>query len=199
MQTVVHVTHEAINKIGGIGAVLQGLLTSKVYLAHASRNILVGPFWPSDDRGEKRLAKLASVPREDMIIFAPEGETKATVTVFTDVTCFYCQKFHLEVPALNKQGVEVRYLAWPREGVGSKGYRLAETAWCAENRQDTLTRLKAKQNVPEKICEKNPVAAQIRLGQELGVTGTPALLLQDGTLIPGYQPANQLLLGLGIK
>ncbi len=55
MQTVVHVTHEAVQKIGGIGAVLHGLLTSPVYLAHASRNILVGAFWPSDDKGEQRL------------------------------------------------------------------------------------------------------------------------------------------------
>jgi hypothetical protein len=55
MQTVVHVTHEAIQKIGGIGAVLQGLLTSNVYLQHCKRNILVGPFWPSDERGEQRL------------------------------------------------------------------------------------------------------------------------------------------------
>src|SRR2546430_7163931 len=57
MQTVVHVTHEAIQKSGGIGAVLQGLLTSRVYLEKASRNILVGPFWPADERGEKRLGK----------------------------------------------------------------------------------------------------------------------------------------------
>jgi hypothetical protein len=55
MQTVVHVTHEAIQKIGGIGAVLQGLLTSKNYLAAVPRNILVGAFWPSDDQGEMRL------------------------------------------------------------------------------------------------------------------------------------------------
>ncbi len=55
MQTVVHVTHEAVQKIGGIGAVLQGLLTSKTFLDKASRNILVGPFWPTDMRGEQRL------------------------------------------------------------------------------------------------------------------------------------------------
>lgn len=55
MQTVVHVTHEAIQKIGGIGAVLHGLLTSKTYLAQAGRNILVGPFWPMDGHGEERL------------------------------------------------------------------------------------------------------------------------------------------------
>src|SRR5207248_11239541 len=61
MQTVVHVTHEAIQKIGGIGAVLQGLLTSKVYLEKATRNILVGPFWPADERGEQRLGPQGEV------------------------------------------------------------------------------------------------------------------------------------------
>lgn len=61
MQTVVHVTHEAIQKIGGIGAVLQGLLTSKDYLQFAPRNILVGPFWPSDATGEQRLGPQGEV------------------------------------------------------------------------------------------------------------------------------------------
>jgi hypothetical protein len=61
MQTVVHVTHEAIQKIGGIGAVLQGLLTSQTYLNKATRNILVGAFWPSDDRGENRLGPQGEV------------------------------------------------------------------------------------------------------------------------------------------
>ena len=61
MQTVVHVTHEAIQKIGGIGAVLQGLLTSRTYLDSMNRNILVGPFWPSDESGEKRLGPMGEV------------------------------------------------------------------------------------------------------------------------------------------
>jgi hypothetical protein len=55
MQTVVHVTHEAIHKIGGIGAVLHGLFTSRIYLDQVSRNILIGPFWPTDAAGDARL------------------------------------------------------------------------------------------------------------------------------------------------
>jgi hypothetical protein len=61
MQTVVHVTHEAIQKIGGIGAVLQGLLTSPAYLKEVPRNILVGPFWPGEERGEQRLGPMGEV------------------------------------------------------------------------------------------------------------------------------------------
>ena len=55
MQTVVHVTHEAIQKIGGIGAVLHGLFTSQKYLDDIQRNILIGPYWPNDQYGELRL------------------------------------------------------------------------------------------------------------------------------------------------
>jgi hypothetical protein len=55
MQTVVHVTHEAIQKIGGIGAVLQGLFTSRAYIESVPRNILIGPFWQTDAIGENRL------------------------------------------------------------------------------------------------------------------------------------------------
>jgi hypothetical protein len=61
MHSVVHVTHEAIEKIGGIGAVLQGLLTSKTYLEGAPRNILIGPFWPTDHVGEARLGPTGEV------------------------------------------------------------------------------------------------------------------------------------------
>ena len=61
MQTVVHVTHEAIQKIGGIGAVLQGILTSKTYLAKIHRNILVGPFWPGEATGDMRLGHTGEV------------------------------------------------------------------------------------------------------------------------------------------
>src|SRR5438093_12687288 len=61
MQPVVHVRHESIQKIGGIGAVLHGLLTSRVYLSKATRNILVGPFWPADERGERRLGPQGEV------------------------------------------------------------------------------------------------------------------------------------------
>jgi len=150
-------------------------------------------------RDGERVAELAKVDEKDMIIFEPEGEPKATVTVFTDVTCFYCQKLHKEVPELNKRGVRVRYLAYPRSGMGSPGARQLATAWCAENRQETLTKLKNKESVPENICAGNPVAAEYQLGQQLGVQGTPALILEDGTLVPGYQSADDLMVTLGLN
>ena len=150
-------------------------------------------------RDDQRKTQLAGLEQGDMIVFAPDGETRATVTVFTDVTCFYCQKLHREVPELNKRGVAVRYLAYPRAGLGSDGYKQLASAWCAKDPQDALTRLKSKQQVPENVCDGNPVAAQYALGQEMGVRGTPAIITDQGQMIPGYQSADQLMQTLGLN
>jgi thiol:disulfide interchange protein DsbC len=150
-------------------------------------------------RDGERVEQLASVKPDDMIIFSPDGETRASVTVFTDVSCFYCQKLHKEVPELNKRGVEVRYLAYPRAGVSSEAFRQLASAWCADNKQETMTALKNRQSVPENVCPGNPVAAHYQLGQEMGVRGTPAIVTETGQMIPGYQSADDLMVTLGLN
>lgn len=59
--TIVHVTHEAVGKIGGIGAVLDGLFTSKAYLDATSRNILVSPLFSTEGDVSSRLGPGAEV------------------------------------------------------------------------------------------------------------------------------------------
>jgi len=135
---------------------------------------------------------------DDMIIFKPEGESKAIMNVFTDVDCGYCRKFHQEVPELNAMGIEVRYLAFPRAGIPSGSYDKIAKAWCAEDQQDALTKVKSGRSVDVEVCEDNPVAEHYAFGTQLGVTGTPAIILMDGTLIPGYQPAKKFAEVLGL-
>ncbi|NCF20130.1 MAG: thioredoxin fold domain-containing protein, partial [Haliea sp.] len=65
--------------------------------------------------------------------------------------------------------------------------------------QDTLTRLKRKESVPENVCTPNPIADQYRLGQEMGVRGTPAIVTGTGQMIPGYQSADELMVTLGLN
>ena len=150
-------------------------------------------------RDGERVEQLAAVSFDDMIVFSPEGETRAAITVFTDVSCFYCQKLHKEVPELNKKGVEVRYLAYPRAGVQSEAFRQLASAWCADNKQETMTALKNRETVAENVCAGNPVAAQYQLGQVMGVRGTPAIVTQSGQMIPGYQSAADLMVTLGLN
>ena len=146
----------------------------------------------------KRRDVFAARSTDDMIIFKPEGESKAIMNVFTDVDCGYCRKFHQEVPELNAMGIEVRYLAFPRAGIPSGSYDKIAKAWCAEDQQDALTKVKSGRSVDVEVCEDNPVAEQYAFGTQLGVTGTPAIILMDGTLIPGYQPAKKFAEVLGL-
>ena len=132
-----------------------------------------------------------------MIVFAPK-QSKAHVYVFTDVDCYYCQKLHQEVPALEALGIEVRYLAYPRAGIGSDSYQKIASAWCADDPQDSLTILKAGGDIPSNVCEDNPIAQQFALGSDLGVKGTPALITEAGVLLPGYMPADKLARALGL-
>ncbi len=148
-------------------------------------------------RMEKRRALMATVSEEDMVIFSPRGTPKAVVNVFTDVDCGFCQKLHQEVPQLNDMGVEVRYLAYPRAGIGSRSYHKIVSAWCADDPNAAITKLKAREQIPEATCE-NPVAEQFELGREMGVAGTPAIILEDGRMLPGYMPAAELAQKLGI-
>ena len=150
-------------------------------------------------RDGQRLEALEQVAASEMIVFPAEGERRAYINVFTDVTCYYCRKLHQEVPELNKRGVEVRYLAYPRQGIGTDGYQKLVTAWCSDNKTDALTKLKAEQSVPNKSCADNPVTAQFQLGKDVGVRGTPAIVTQDGKLISGYQPVDRMMVSLGLN
>lgn len=145
-----------------------------------------------------RAELMAGIDRKDMIIFSPKGEVKASVTVFTDVDCGYCRKLHQEVPAMNEKGIEIKYLAYPRAGVGSPSYEKIASAWCAEDRNTALSKLKAGENIPNNVCENNPVPDQFNIGVRAGLSGTPALILESGRLIPGYMTADQLAQALGI-
>jgi len=148
-------------------------------------------------RTVKRRELISQVALKDMVIFSPKGETKAVVNVFTDVDCGFCRKLHQEVPQLNDMGIEVRYLAYPRAGIGSESYDRIVSAWCSKDPNTAITKLKAGQSIPSATCD-NPVAAEFELGREMGVNGTPAIVLQDGRLLPGYMPADELAKTLGI-
>ncbi|WP_428035498.1 thioredoxin fold domain-containing protein [Amphritea sp.] len=183
----------------------------KLYVNETGSHFIVGEVYKvqTDGRlvnlteeGKKagRIEQLATVNPQDMIIFPAKGETKAHMTVFTDTDCFYCRKLHKEMAQINARGIEVRYLAFPRAGAGSKTEQVMESIWCADktDQQSLFTQAKSGVTIPTLSCENSPVMSQYELGQKMGVTGTPALVLQDGTLVPGYMPADQLAKMLGV-
>jgi len=134
---------------------------------------------------------VGEIPKEQMVIFAPKTP-RHRVTVFTDIDCGYCRKLHQQVAEYNDLGIEIRYASFPRAGVGSDSYYKAVSVWCSEDRKAAMTAAKKGDEVVSAECE-NPIQAQYQLGQTIGVSGTPALITEEGVLMPGYMPPTKLL------
>ena len=134
---------------------------------------------------------IAKLSPEGMIRFAP-SDPKYTVTVFTDIDCPYCRAFHANIAEINKLGIAVDYLFWPRSGLGTPSAQKAVDVWCAADRRDALTRAFEGQPPHNATCE-SPVAHDFNLGMDLGVDGTPTVIADNGVVLGGYVDPRELL------
>ena len=134
---------------------------------------------------------LTGVDEASMVLFKAPDE-RYRVSVFTDFDCGYCRKLHNHMADYHRLGISVQYLAYPRSGIGTRTARIMESAWCAEDPVKALTRAKQGKKIDQLECT-NPVIDHYRLGNALGVKGTPAILLESGQLVPGFVEAPQLL------
>lgn len=141
-------------------------------------------------RTEIRKDLLASLDSEQMIRFGPDDPAYDLI-VFTDVDCGYCRRLHQQIEEYNDAGIRINYMAFPRAGIGSETFRKMDAVWCAADQRAAMDEAKAGGSPDAPECT-SPVADQYRLGQAIGVTGTPALVTLDGDLIPGYVPADDL-------
>lgn len=148
-------------------------------------------------RAQIRLEMINAVSENKMIIYEP-GKTKRTITVFTDIDCPYCRKFHKDVPTLVKGGIRIRYIVFPRDGLSTNTYRKSVSVWCSRDRKKALSIAKSGGKLAYKTCN-NPIAEHYKLAGRVGITGTPTLVVDDGRIWPGYLPPNKLfsLLGIG--
>jgi len=169
-----------------------------VYVTGDGRFLLQGKIIDLETRSEitdERLAELkvatmAQVGEDSMVVYGP-ADAEHTVTVFTDIDCGFCRKMHSEMAKYTANGIKIRYLFYPRAGIGSESYAKAVSVWCADDRKKAMDIAKAGGSLPAKTCE-NPVAEHHALGQAMRIQGTPALVLDDGDMLPGYVPADKL-------
>jgi thiol:disulfide interchange protein DsbC len=142
-------------------------------------------------RNDARRVLVASLKDEDSIMFSP-AEVKHSVTIFTDIDCTYCRKLHNEINAYLDQGIAVRYVLYPRNGRRSRAWTTSENVWCSNDRNSALTAAKLDREFQTSSCDASMIARHYKLGQDVGLTGTPAIVTEDGTLIGGYVPADAL-------
>ncbi len=143
-------------------------------------------------RKSARLNALKLLGEDNMVVYAAE-KPRHEITVFTDIDCTYCRKFHAQMEEMNKKGISVRYLAFPRTGTKSTSFEKAVHVWCSDDKKAAMDEAKAGKKPDIALCEQNKVADMFHLGVMAGVTGTPTVILQDGTMVPGYYDPQALM------
>ena len=174
----------------------------RIYTDSTGSHFVAGDLYQVDIGSVKNLTDIgrradlrelvSQIDESELIIFSPKGQVKHRLLVFTDIDCGYCRRLHSEIEQLQENGVEVRYAAFPRAGVGSDSYKKYVSVFCAKDQNVSMTLAKAGK-MPEPATCDNPVADQYKLGQKLGITGTPTLIFEDGEMQPGYAPWKELL------
>ena len=183
--------------VAGWYTIRQGSLVA--YISADGRYLMQGDLIDLDNqvnlsevaRNDSRRDLMASVADDDTIMFSPE-DVKHSVTVFTDIDCTYCRRLHNQIDDYMAHGIQVRYLLYPRNGPASRAWNTSEEVWCSSDRGNALTLAKLDKEFPTASCDASAVQEHYAIGRDVGLSGTPAIILEDGTLIGGYLPPDQL-------
>lgn len=177
-----------------------------IYISEDGKYVLQGPLYdvsgarPVNLSNQALVAKLNALQNE-MIVYQAAKQQRV-ITVFTDISCGYCQRLHQQMKGYNDLGITVRYLAFPRAGLGSQTEQQMQSVWNTANRNralDEAMRGEEVSPIAKTADSRVDISKHFDLGQQLGVTGTPAVVLEDGTVLPGYQPPAAMAEALGIK
>lgn len=179
--------------IAGLKTVLTD--SGVLYVSDDGQHIIQGPMY--DVSGEYPvnvanvlLMKHLKALENEMIVYKAPQE-KHVITVFTDITCGYCHKLHEEMKDYNALGITVRYLAFPRQGIDSQAEQDMKAIWCAKDRNKAFDDAMNGKGVQPASCDID-IANHYALGVQFGVNGTPAVVLDNGTLVPGYQGPKEM-------
>ena len=134
---------------------------------------------------------ISTIKPGESIDFISEKE-RYRIKVFTDVSCAYCRLFHSEIEEYLEKGITIQYLGFPRDGLEGKVFNNMQSAWCSNNKKQSLTKLKLGEEIKKELCQ-NPIREHFRIGSLIGITGTPTIVLSDGRKFSGYIPADQLI------
>jgi thiol:disulfide interchange protein DsbC len=144
-----------------------------------------------ESRNEARAVMMSEISDDQVILFTPE-DVRHSISVFTDIDCTYCRRLHSQIDEYLAEGIEIRYFLYPRSGPDSPSWTKAEEVWCADDQNSALTLAKLDQKFDTDDCDTSIIDTHYSMGQDVGLRGTPAIVLEDGTLFSGYLPPKQL-------
>ncbi|CAM3831597.1 bifunctional protein-disulfide isomerase/oxidoreductase DsbC [Serratia silvae] len=166
-----------------------------LYVTEDGKHVLQGPLYdvsgsePVNVTNQLLMTRLEAL-KDQMIVYKAAKE-KHVITVFTDITCGYCHKLHEQMKEYNDLGITVRYLAFPRQGLESQAEKDMRSIWCTADRAKAFDAAMKGDAVSPATC-KTDISQHYALGVQFGISGTPAIVLKNGMVIPGYQGPKEM-------
>ncbi|MBL10929.1 MAG: hypothetical protein CL402_10520 [Acidiferrobacteraceae bacterium] len=139
---------------------------------------------------------VSGLDKSGLIIYSP-AQIRTTITVFTDITCPYCVRFHQEIGDLLKAGIRVQYAGFPRAGIPSKANDALVSVWCSDDPEKAMTNAKAGNYVEERVCDTS-IDKHLEIAERIGIRGTPTIVLENGEIIPGFVPAEEIIRAIDV-
>jgi len=166
-----------------------------LYIDMSKKYLIAGQIAPIDQLGKPatpRKVDYSKIPLSDAVVLG-QPTAKKKIVVFSDPDCPYCRKLHEEL----KQVIEKRsdiafYLILYPLPMHKDAYKKAQAITC-EKSVSLVDDAFSGKSVPEPTCGKEQLEKNLALGHELKIEGTPAVIREDGTLLPGYSPADKLI------
>jgi thiol:disulfide interchange protein DsbC len=134
----------------------------------------------------------ATIPLDDALVMGDKG-AKYKVIIFTDPDCPYCEKLHQEIKKVVAKRQDIAFFIKMYPLPMHKGaYEKAKAIVC-EKSMALLDDAFAKKTLPEAKCDSTAVDDNLKLAEKLGIRGTPAIIMPNGIIIPGFKDADSLI------
>lgn len=179
----------------GIYEVIMG--RNVAYTDETGRYMVFGHLYDMKEQRDLTAAVLEALNKVDISIFpqvdaikSVRGKGERKIFVFSDPDCPYCKRLESELAKVDN--VTIYTLLYPLDGLHPDARKKAEAIWCAKDRVKAWDEFMQKGTLPESRSCDNPIERNIRLGNSLGINGTPTIIFDDGAITPGMLPAVEI-------
>jgi thiol:disulfide interchange protein DsbC len=132
----------------------------------------------------------ASLPLKDAIVWKT-GTGKRKIAVFADPNCGYCKRFERDLQAVK----DVTVYTFVIPILGGDSPEKARSIWCAKDNTASWRNWMLEGSAPARSmgnCDSSAIERNLAMAKKYRVTGTPAIVLEDGTRVPGAIPAAEI-------
>jgi thiol:disulfide interchange protein DsbC len=135
---------------------------------------------------------VSQIPLDDALVLG-DKDAKYRVFVFSDPDCPYCGKLHQEMKkVIEKRKDIVFFIKMFPLPMHQGAYAKAKAIVC-EKSLELLENAFEKKSVPAPKCETTALDDNIKLAEKLGIRGTPAIILPNGIISPGFKDADAII------